>query len=89
MLSVDLTRLAANRGKLDGTDFLLQVLELLVQRRVFLGHLLVFLLPLVAFLLESLNLALKMSSLDIGLSEPVEKLVRNVWGGKRTRRACA
>ncbi len=60
---------------LNGANLGLEVVELLLQSRVFLCHLLVLLLPLVTLLLESLDLALKVSGLDVGLSEPVGKVL--------------
>jgi hypothetical protein len=55
---------------LKAVDFLLKVVQLLLQSRVLGSHLLVLLFPLVALVLEGLHLALEMASLDIGLSKP-------------------
>jgi hypothetical protein len=56
---------------LDGVDLVLEILQLLLHGVVLLGHLLVLGLPLVALLLEGLDLALEVSSLDVGLPQPV------------------
>ena len=40
-----------------------------------LRHLLILGLPLITFLLESLDLALEVSGLDVGLSEPIKAVV--------------
>lgn len=58
------------RGFLDGANLLLKIVQLLLERRVLLCHLFIFLLPLVAFLLESLDLALEVAGLYVGLAEP-------------------
>jgi hypothetical protein len=55
----------------DVTNLRDEVVELLLGVAVLLGHVLVLLLPLVGGLLESLNLALVVASLDVGLAEPV------------------
>ena len=55
---------------LDVTHALFQFLQLLLEIGMFLGHFLVLALPFVSGLLESLNFAFVMSSLDIGLSKP-------------------
>ncbi len=51
---------------LDGVDLVLEVVELLLHGGVLLGHLLVLGLPLVALLLESLDLPLEVAGLDVG-----------------------
>lgn len=56
---------------LDVADRHLQIVQLLLQLRVLLGHLLVLLLPLVAGRLQGLHLALVVAGLDVGLAEPV------------------
>lgn len=58
------------RATLKSANFLLELLELLLQSHVLLGHLFVFLFPLVALLLQSLHFALVVAGLDVGLSEP-------------------
>lgn len=55
---------------LDVANLVLEVLQVLLESSVLLGHLLVLGLPLVTLVLEGLHLALKVSSLDVGLSEP-------------------
>lgn len=57
-------------GRSDVTDLLDKVVELLLGVGVFLGHLLVLGLPLVARLLESLDFAFVVAGLDVGLAEP-------------------
>ena len=57
-------------GRSDVTDLLDKVVELLLGVGVFLGHLLVLGLPLVAGLLESLDFAFVVAGLDVGLAEP-------------------
>jgi hypothetical protein len=54
---------------LDITHALLKFLQLLLEVGVFLSHLLVLGLPLVALLFESLDLALVVTSLDVSLAE--------------------
>lgn len=58
---------------LDVGDIGLELLQALLYLGVLLGHLLVLGLPLVALLLEGLNLALEVAGLDVGLAEPVER----------------
>lgn len=48
-----------------------QFMQLLLQVGVFLGHFLIFGLPLAVGNLKSLHLSLVVTSLDIGLSEPI------------------
>lgn len=48
----------------------LQVVEILLQFRILLCHVLVFALPLVTGCLQGLHLAFVMTSLDIGLAKP-------------------
>ena len=55
----------------DVTNLRNEVVELLLGVAVLLGHILVLLLPLVGGLLESLDLALVVAGLDVGLAEPV------------------
>lgn len=55
---------------LDVANLGLEVLQLLLDRLVLLGHLLVFALPLVPLGLESLDFSLEVAGLDVGLSEP-------------------
>lgn len=52
-------------------NLLLEVLQLLLSSGVLLGHLLELGLPLIAVCLESLDFALKVTSLDISLAEPM------------------
>lgn len=52
-------------------NLVLEVLQLLLQGGVLLGHLLVLGLPLVAVGLEGLDLSLEVAGLDIGRSEPM------------------
>lgn len=47
-----------------------QVVEILLQLGMLLGHVFIFALPLVPRRLEGLHLALVMAGLDIGLAEP-------------------
>jgi hypothetical protein len=54
----------------DVTNLCNKVVELLLGVGVFLGHVLVLLLPLVGGLLECLHLALVVAGLDVGLAEP-------------------
>ena len=63
------------RGGLNVADLLLEVLELLLDRGVLLGHLLELGLPLIAVLLECLDFAFEVAGLDISLTEPVTVLV--------------
>ena len=70
---------AWSRNALDGTNLLLQVLQLLLQGGVLLGHLLVLLLPLVALLLEGLDFAFEVTGLDIGLTEPILKMKKSAY----------
>ena len=58
-------------GCSDVTNLRNKVVELLLGVAVFLGHVLVLLLPLVGGLLECLHLALVVAGLDVGLAEPV------------------
>jgi hypothetical protein len=58
-------------GDLDVANFGLEVVQFLLNVGVFLGHLLELLLPLVTVLLESLDFALEVAGLDVGLAEPV------------------
>ena len=62
----------------DVTNLRNEVVELLLGVAVLLGHVLVLLLPLVGGLLESLDLALVVAGLDIGLAEPVRWLILSV-----------
>lgn len=55
----------------DVTNLRNEVVELLLGVAVLLGHVLVLLLPLVSGLLKSLDLALVVAGLDVGLAEPV------------------
>ena len=55
----------------DVTNLRNEVVELLLGVAVLLGHVLVLLLPLVGGLLKSLDLALVVAGLDVGLAEPV------------------
>jgi hypothetical protein len=75
-------------GRSDVTDLLDKVVELLLGVGVFLGHLLVLGLPLVARLLESLDFAFVVAGLDVGLAEPggVLSAGARVSGGKRRGR---
>jgi len=59
-------------GKLrsDGANLSLKIVQFLLEGRVLLCHFLILLLPLIAFLLESLDLALEVASFDVGLAEP-------------------
>jgi hypothetical protein len=59
--------------KSDVTDLLDKVVELLLGVGVFLGHLFVLGLPLVAGLLEGLDFAFVVAGLDVGLTEPVTR----------------
>jgi hypothetical protein len=63
---------ASSRGFLDGVDLVLEVLELLLDGGVLLGHLFVLGLPLVALLLEGLDFPLEVAGPDVGLPQPVE-----------------
>lgn len=56
---------------LDVANLVLEILQLLLNLGVLLGHLLVLGLPRIALLLESLDLALEVAGLDVGLAEPV------------------
>lgn len=58
---------------LDVADRNLEVVQILLQFRMLLRHLLVLALPLVTRSLERLHLAFVMTSLDVGLAEPVMK----------------
>ena len=69
----------AAKAGLDGADLGLEVLELLLDGGVLLGHLLVLGLPLVALALEGLDFSLKVAGLDVSLPEPAAR------GGKRRR----
>lgn len=55
----------------DVTNLRNEVVELLLGVAVLLGHVLVLLLPLVGGLLKSLDLALVVAGLNVGLAEPV------------------
>lgn len=57
---------------LDVANLCLELLQLLLDVGVFLGHLLVLALPGIALGLEGLDFSLEVASLDVGLSEPVE-----------------
>lgn len=57
-------------GCSDVTNLCHKVIELLLRVGVFLGHLLVLLLPRVGGLLEGLDFALVVAGLDVGLAEP-------------------
>jgi hypothetical protein len=59
-------------GSLDVANLGLEVIQFLLDVGVFLGHLLELLLPLVTVLLKSLDFALEVAGLDIGLAESVE-----------------
>lgn len=54
---------------LDVANLSLEIIQFLLYLGVLLGHLLVLLLPLIAILLEGLDFALKVASLNIGLTE--------------------
>lgn len=56
---------------LDVTNLVDKVLQLLLRLRVFLVHLFVLGLPLVAFGFEGLNFALEVAGLDVRLAEPM------------------
>lgn len=60
---------------LEGADLVLELLQLLLNGGVLLGHLLVFGLPLVALLFESLNFPLEVASLDVGLPQSEKEAV--------------
>ena len=60
----------SKRKKLNVANLVLELLQLFLQGCVLLCHLLVFLFPLIAFILERLDLALKVSCLDVGLAKP-------------------
>lgn len=62
---------AGQRVQLNVSNLVLELLQLLLQIGVLLCHLFILLLPLVAFILQGLNLALEVAGLDISLSEPV------------------
>jgi hypothetical protein len=74
----------AKKVQLDVSDLILELLQLLLQVRMFLCHFFVFLLPLIALILEGLDLALEMSGLDISLSKPVRKLLAEVLAGAKS-----
>lgn len=61
----------ASEYNLNVSNLVLELLQLLLQIGVLLCHLLILLLPLVAFILKGLDLALEVAGLDISLSEPV------------------
>lgn len=63
----------ASVTNLDVGNIGLELLQALLYLGVLLGHLLVLGLPLVALLLESLNLALEVAGLDVGLAKPVKR----------------
>jgi hypothetical protein len=58
-------------ASLDVAHLGVELLELLLDRGVLLGHLLVLGLPRIALGLESLDFPLKVSGLDVCLAEPV------------------
>ena len=58
---------------LDVGDIGLELLQALLYLGVLLGHLLVLGLPLIALLLESLNLALEVAGLDVGLAKSIKR----------------
>lgn len=68
----------AKKVQLDVSDLILELLQLLLQSCMFLCHLFIFLLPLIALILEGLDLAFEMSGFDISLSEPVIKMLAGV-----------
>jgi len=57
---------------LDVVHLALEVLQVLLDRGVLLGHLLVLGLPLIALLLEGLDFPLEVAGLDVGLAKPGE-----------------
>ena|ERR1700761_5320963 len=57
------------RSSLDVAHALFQFLQFLLEVGMFLGHVLVLVLPFIASLLQCLNLALEVAGLDVGLSE--------------------
>lgn len=57
----------------DVADLYLELLELLLHVVVLLGHLLILLLPGITLDFESLNLALEVAGLDIGLAETMRR----------------
>lgn len=57
-------------GDLDIADFLLEIIQLLLEGRVFFGHLLVLGFPLVSLVLEGLYLAFKVAGFYVSLAEP-------------------
>lgn len=67
-------------ANLDVADGDLEVVQVLLQLGVLLGHLLILGLPLVTLRLEGLHLALVVAGLDVGLAEPADRdrLVRLV-----------
>lgn len=71
-------------ANLDVADGDLEVVQVLLQLGVLLGHLLVLGLPLVTLRLEGLDLALVVAGLDIGLAEPVDpdRLARSVYSSE-------
>lgn len=68
----------AKKVQLDISDLILELLQLLLQSCMFLCHFFIFLLPLIALILEGLDLAFEMSGLDISLSKPVIKMLAAV-----------
>jgi hypothetical protein len=68
---------SANSDVADGD---LEVVQVLLQLGVLLGHLLVLGLPLVTLRLEGLDLTLIVAGLDVGLAEPIDpdRLARSV-----------
>jgi hypothetical protein len=58
------------KRKSNVADLCLEVIQLLLHSSVFLGHLLVLLLPLITVLLKSLDFAFEVAGLDVGLAEP-------------------
>lgn len=71
----------ASEYNLNVSNLVLELLQLLLQIGVLLCHLLILLLPLVAFILKGLDLALEVAGLDISLSEPmIDMLARDLGG---------
>lgn len=76
----------AKKIQLDVSDLILELLQLLLQVRMLLCHFFVFLLPLIALILEGLDLAFEMSGLDISLPKPIMKLLAGCFGGAGSTR---
>lgn len=74
----------ASEYNLNVSNLVLELLQLLLQIGVLLCHLLILLLPLVAFILKGLDLALEVAGLDISLSEPVIDMLARDLGGNDT-----